>query len=142
MDKYERMTYFNKSIHVCVFQTADIAVAPLTITSEREHVVDFSKPFMNLGISIMIKKPEKQKPGVFSFFQPFSFSVWMCFVSGYFLVSLGIFFVSRCSPTEWLKEGDEDGRRLDIFYNNFSLGRSLWFTMGSLMLQGSDRCPR
>jgi len=26
---------------------------------------------MNLGISIMIKKPEKQKPGVFSFiYQP------------------------------------------------------------------------
>jgi len=50
-----------------VLQEADIAVAPLTITSIRERVIDFSKPFMNLGISIMIKKPEKQKPGVFSF---------------------------------------------------------------------------
>jgi len=44
-----------------------VAIAPLTISSMRERIVDFSKPFMQLGISIMIKKPEKQKPGVFSF---------------------------------------------------------------------------
>lgn len=39
---------------------ADLAIAPLTINSLREKVVDFSKPFMNIGISIMIKKPIKQ----------------------------------------------------------------------------------
>ena len=50
-----------------VYKEADVAIAPLTISSMRERIVDFSKPFMQLGISIMIKKPEKQKPGVFSF---------------------------------------------------------------------------
>ena len=34
-------------------------IAPLTITSDREKVIHFSKPFMSLGISIMIKKPVK-----------------------------------------------------------------------------------
>ncbi|KAG7256885.1 hypothetical protein CRUP_023731 [Coryphaenoides rupestris] len=34
---------------------ADVAVAPLTITLVREEVIDFTKPFMSLGISIMIK---------------------------------------------------------------------------------------
>lgn len=58
-----------------------MAIAPLTITSIRERVIDFSKPFMNLGISIMIKKPEKQKPGVFSFMDPLAFDIWMCIVS-------------------------------------------------------------
>lgn len=41
----------------------DLAVAPLTITSQRESVVDFSKPYMNLGISILISKPAKSTPG-------------------------------------------------------------------------------
>lgn len=41
----------------------DLAIAPLTITSQRESVVDFSKPWMNLGISILISKPEKMTPG-------------------------------------------------------------------------------
>lgn len=49
-----------------------MAIADLTITSVRERVVDFSTPFMNLGISIMIRKPEKQKPSVFSFMEPLS----------------------------------------------------------------------
>lgn len=64
---------------LCVFyfQEADIAIAPMTITSEREQVIDFSKPFMSLGISIMIKKPVKQKPGVFSFLNPLSKEIWV-----------------------------------------------------------------
>lgn len=36
-------------------QKADLAVAGLTITAEREKVIDFSKPFMTLGISIMYR---------------------------------------------------------------------------------------
>jgi ABC-type amino acid transport substrate-binding protein len=38
-----------------LLQEADIAIAPLSITSEREGVVHFSKPYMDVGISIMIK---------------------------------------------------------------------------------------
>lgn len=40
---------------VSVLQKADLAVAGLTITAEREKVIDFSKPFMTLGISIMYR---------------------------------------------------------------------------------------
>ena len=34
---------------------ADIAVASMTINYARETVIDFTKPFMNLGISILFK---------------------------------------------------------------------------------------
>lgn len=60
---------------------ADMAIASMTITSERERVIDFSKPFMSLGISIMIKKPVKQKPGVFSFLNPLSKEIWASWLS-------------------------------------------------------------
>ena len=116
-----------------------MAIAPLSITSDREEVVDFSKPFMNVGISIMIKKPEKKKPGVFSFMQPFTLELWMCIVFGYFSVSIGIFFVSRLSSSEWRRPRC----RPNVTYNKFTLPNSLWFAMGSMMLQGSDdTCPR
>jgi glutamate receptor, ionotropic, invertebrate len=49
----------------------------MTITSERERVIDFSRPFMSLGISIMIKKPVKQKPSFFSFLDPLSKEIWV-----------------------------------------------------------------
>ena len=40
-------------------QTADLAVAPLTITKERQRAVDFSVPFLTLGITILYAKPEQ-----------------------------------------------------------------------------------
>lgn len=73
----------------------------MTITSERERVIDFSKPFMSLGISIMIKKPVKQKPGVFSFLNPLSREIWVCVIFSYVGVSIVLFIVSRFSPYEW-----------------------------------------
>ena len=37
------------------FQRADLAVASMTINYARESVIDFTKPFMNLGIGILFK---------------------------------------------------------------------------------------
>lgn len=34
---------------------ADLAVASMTINYARESVIDFTKPFMNLGIGILFK---------------------------------------------------------------------------------------
>jgi len=81
------------SRYLCVFfvlavKEADLALAPLTITSARERVVDFSKPFMSLGISIMFKKPEKDVPGVVSFMKPLSYEIWMCVIFAYIGVSV------------------------------------------------------
>lgn len=46
---------FHAVILLILLQKADLAVAGLTITAEREKVIDFSKPFMTLGISIMYR---------------------------------------------------------------------------------------
>ena len=70
-----------------VEQEADIAISALTISSERERVIEFSKPFMSLGISIMVYKPEKSNPGVFSFMSPLSNEIWLCFFFAYIGVS-------------------------------------------------------
>lgn len=118
---------------------ADVAVAPLTISSARERVVDFTKPFMNLGISIMIKKPEKQKPGVFSFMDPLSMDIWTCIVFSYLGVSLSLFLVGRISPYEAQVEDGDDGQ---VVSTNFNLLNSLWFSLGAFMQQGCGISPR
>lgn len=127
------------------FQRADIAVAPLTITLVREEVIDFSKPFMSLGISIMIKKPQKSKPGVFSFLDPLAYEIWMCIVFAYIGVSVVLFLVSRFSPYEWnLEEQDEtkDPQTPPDPPNDFGIFNSLWFSLGAFMQQGCDISPR
>ncbi len=47
-------------------QKADLVVADITITYEREQGVDFTMPFMNLGVTILYKKPNKKVRGVFT----------------------------------------------------------------------------
>ncbi|XP_043486735.1 glutamate receptor 1 isoform X2 [Polistes fuscatus] len=145
---------------------ADIAIAPMTITSERERVIDFSKPFMSLGISIMIKKPIKQKPGVFSFLNPLSKEIWVCVIFSYIGVSIVLFIVSRFSPYEWRVltisgSGDPSisGRndpslqhphtpqgsphiQASSMANDFSIINSLWFALAAFMQQGCDISPR
>ncbi|XP_069099325.1 glutamate receptor 2 isoform X1 [Pleurodeles waltl] len=135
---------WNGMVGELVYGKADIAIAPLTITLVREEVIDFSKPFMSLGISIMIKKPQKSKPGVFSFLDPLAYEIWMCIVFAYIGVSVVLFLVSRFSPYEWHTEEFEDGRETQSneSTNEFGIFNSLWFSLGAFMRQGCDISPR
>ncbi|XP_057204796.1 glutamate receptor 1a isoform X3 [Triplophysa rosa] len=156
---------WNGMVGELVYGKADVAVAPLTITLVREEVIDFSKPFMSLGISIMIKKPQKSKPGVFSFLDPLAYEIWMCIVFAYIGVSVVLFLVSRFSPYEWhaedYEEGDEQNpnqpssssaqpgqgqqnqnQQSQEQTNEFGIFNSLWFSLGAFMQQGCDISPR
>ncbi|KAI1893940.1 hypothetical protein AGOR_G00128820 [Albula goreensis] len=136
---------WNGMVGELVYGKAEIAVAPLTITLVREEVIDFSKPFMSLGISIMIKKPQKSKPGVFSFLDPLAYEIWMCIVFAYIGVSVVLFLVSRFSPYEWHTEEPEEGTEgqpSDQPPNEFGIFNSLWFSLGAFMQQGCDISPR
>ncbi|XP_044133817.1 glutamate receptor 1 isoform X3 [Bufo gargarizans] len=138
------MKAWNGMVGELVYGRADLAVAPLTITLVREEVIDFSKPFMSLGISIMIKKPQKSKPGVFSFLDPLAYEIWMCIVFAYIGVSVVLFLVSRFSPYEWHNEEFEEGRDQPStdHSNEFGIFNSLWFSLGAFMQQGCDISPR
>jgi ABC-type amino acid transport substrate-binding protein len=141
---------------LCPFQEADLAIAPLTISRMRERVVDFSKPFMTTGLSIMIKKPDKQEFSVFSFMQPLSTEIWMYIIFAYVgvgrtdnhhylhltaaQVSVVIFLVSRFSPYEWRVEEMANGNFM--ISNDFSVYNCLWFTLAAFMQQGTDILPR
>ncbi|XP_026185699.1 glutamate receptor 1a isoform X5 [Mastacembelus armatus] len=135
---------WNGMVGELVYGKADVAVAPLTITLVREEVIDFSKPFMSLGISIMIKKPTKSKPGVFSFLDPLAYEIWMCIVFAYIGVSVVLFLVSRFSPYEWHAEDYEEGGepQTPTQTNEFGIFNSLWFSLGAFMQQGCDISPR
>ncbi|KAK7098048.1 hypothetical protein V1264_004938 [Littorina saxatilis] len=129
---------WNGMIGELISRKADVAIAGLTITAERERYVDFSKPYMEIGVAIIIKKPQHQKPGVFSFMEPLSIEVWVCITVAYIGVSVALFLVSRFSPVEWKK----DPKSETGYENDFSLFNSFWFSMGALMFQGSDTCPK
>ena len=52
-------------------QKADIAIADITITKERQLEVDFTMPFLSLGVAILYSKSSVESKDLFSFMQPF-----------------------------------------------------------------------
>ena len=110
---------------------------------------------MTLGVSILYRKSHKQAPELFSFMHPLSLDVWIYMVFAYLLVSILLFILARyahynCdlfyfhldrfSPYEW--DNPYPCNDEEVLVNEFSLYNSLWFTIGSLMQQGSDIIPR
>lgn len=118
-----------------------MAVAALTINYKREKVIDFTKPFLNLGISILFKVPKREKPGLFSFLNPLAIEIWLYIIAAYLVVSFTIFIMARFSPYEWYNPHPCNPDN-DTVENSFTLSNSFWFTVGTLMQQGSDINPR
>uniref|UniRef100_A0A4W4DNH8 Glutamate receptor n=1 Tax=Electrophorus electricus TaxID=8005 RepID=A0A4W4DNH8_ELEEL len=132
---------WNGMVRELIDHVADLAVAPLTITYVREKVIDFSKPFMTLGISILYHKPNGTNPGVFSFLNPLSPDIWMYVLLACLGVSCVLFVIARFTPYEWYNPHPCNPDS-DIVENNFTLINSMWFGVGALMQQGSELMPK
>ncbi|XP_068900422.1 glutamate receptor ionotropic, kainate 2-like isoform X3 [Tenebrio molitor] len=132
---------WNGIVRQLMDKKADLAVGSMTINYARESVIDFTKPFMNLGISILFKVPASQQTRLFSFMNPLAMDIWLYVFSAYVLVSITMFVVARFSPYEWHNPHPCDFEN-ELVENQFSLANSFWFTIGTLMQQGSDLNPK
>lgn len=104
-------------------------------------MIDFTKPFMNLGIGILFKLPSTMPTRLFSFMAPLDVDIWLYVLAAYVLVSSTMFIVARFSPYEWINPHPcvVDS---DVMENQFSMANSFWFTIVTLMHQGCDLNPK
>lgn len=120
---------------------------------------------MNLGISILFRKPEPPEPQLFAFLLPFSngvsavipgsvrpmshllttppslpWQVWLCLGLAYLGSSLLLYVVGRLCHEEWQNPYPciEEPPALE---NQFTLGNALWFNLGAVLMQGSEIAP-
>ncbi|XP_075996953.1 glutamate receptor U1 [Genypterus blacodes] len=125
---------WNGMIGEVVRGEADLAIAPLTLTAAREKAVSMTKPFMQTGISILLRKDTSEGPGSFEFLTPFTAMTWVGILMAYLGTAACIFIAARLSPCEWSQPQSEQ--------NSFSLLHSLWYTAGALTLQGAGPHPK
>ncbi|XP_066156860.1 glutamate receptor ionotropic, kainate 2 isoform X1 [Euwallacea fornicatus] len=92
---------WNGIVQQLMEKKADLAVASMTINYARESVIDFTKPFMNLGIGILFKVVKRAPAPLFAFLNPLAFEIWIYITLAYALVSLTIWIVARFTPEEW-----------------------------------------
>ncbi|KAI5101477.1 hypothetical protein C0J45_8680, partial [Silurus meridionalis] len=114
---------------------ADLALAPLTLTAVREEAVDMTKPFMQTGLSFIMRKDIVSDDSQYlSFLNLFSSEMWISLLVAYLLTSICIFLVARISPSEWSQPQVEE--------NQFTISHSFWYTIGALSLQGAGPHPK
>ncbi len=76
----------------------DISVATLTMTTEREEVIDFVAPYFDQsGISILLRKKEP-KQSIFKFMAVLKPEVWLGILAAVFVVAFLIWALDRFSP--------------------------------------------
>lgn len=65
-----------------------MAAAPVSVTLERDEVVDFTTPYYEYaGIRILLKKPDAQN-NLFTFVDVFHYEVWVIKLSNHFEVTV------------------------------------------------------
>lgn len=113
---------------------ADLALAPLTMTSHRSTVVDFTAPFMTLGIGLLNAREDETV--AHTFLSPFSAALWCAVVATVLASMLLLSLVGRMSPLEWRRISDS---RLDTDY---TLGNCFWMLFSGLTLQRVTLMPK
>ncbi|KAK1126358.1 Serine/threonine-protein kinase grik2 [Melipona bicolor] len=90
---------------------------------------------------IRLQVPTSHPARLFSFMNPLAIQIWLYVLAAYVLVSVMMFVVARISPYEW-NNPHPCHAGSEIVENQFSLANSFWFTIGTLMQQGSDLNPK
>ncbi|XP_077998513.1 glutamate receptor ionotropic, kainate 2-like [Glandiceps talaboti] len=124
---------------------ADVAVASFTISYERQQYIAFTKPYLDLGLTILMKVKEPER-SLFAFLDPFSYDLWMAILLAMIFSGMCVSVCSYLSPYGYYgayvqrsdphDEGPYEGR------NSMNLYNSLWFSFASWMQQGADVNPR
>ncbi|RLU25956.1 hypothetical protein DMN91_002119 [Ooceraea biroi] len=119
---------------------ADLAITDLTITSERESAVDFTSPFMNLGISVLYRKPTSAPPSLLSFLGPFSKEVWLHLIAAYVVVVAVLYIIGRLCPREW-KNPYPCIKEPEVFETPFTLEDTPFLVIGAILKAPTGLAP-
>ncbi|XP_054463830.1 glutamate receptor, ionotropic, N-methyl D-aspartate 2Ca [Anoplopoma fimbria] len=118
---------WNGMIGEVFYKRADMAIGSLTINEERSEIIDFSVPFVETGISVMVARSNGTvSPS--AFLEPYSPAVWvMMFVMCLTVVAITVFVFEYCSPVGYnrsLVSAKEPGGP------TFTIGKSVWLLWG------------
>lgn len=112
-------------------QRADLAISAITITPERESVVDFSKRYLDYSVGILMRKSE-EKINIFSLLAPFDLAVWACIAAAIPVVGIMIFLLRRIQAVRC--HNNAGGHPPPSV--STSLQSAIWIVYGAFVQQG------
>ncbi|XP_023312109.1 glutamate receptor ionotropic, kainate 2-like isoform X4 [Anoplophora glabripennis] len=131
---------WNGIVRQLMDKKADLAVGSMTINYARESVIDFTKPFMNLGISILFKVPTDKESAFFTFLDPLGLDIWIFVAGAFFMAGFTIFTLAKFTPYELVNP--TPWKHTGHLVNQLNISNSFWFATGTLLRQTSGVNPQ
>lgn len=113
-------------------------MSAITITPERENVVDFSKRYLDYSVGILLKKPE-EKINIFSLFAPFDLAVWACIAAAILVVAVLIFLLNRLQALRSSANQNAAPGQPTNGVGAGSLNSAIWIVYGAFVQQGEKK---
>ncbi|XP_062504265.1 glutamate receptor ionotropic, kainate 2-like isoform X2 [Corticium candelabrum] len=115
---------------------ADLAAAAFAITVLRSQYIHFTRPYIDVGYSLLRHKDEELSTVVWAFLKPFDLSTNVVIVCSFIFIWLSFLFVQRISPYAKSNnsEVDEDGKGWGLR----AAEDSMWLLYASAMQQGPE----
>lgn len=113
-------------------------VAPITIDYEREQDVEFTKPYMDLGLTVLIAN-EMPSNNFLAFLEPFEWRLWAAVVVAFIVCGIGTTLCSFFSPYGYhgmyVQRVNKNSQKGYKDRNALRLWNSLWYSFSSWMQQ-------
>ena len=88
--------HWNGMIGEVLYGHADMALGSITINAQRSQVVDFTSPYGEVGIGMMISNGNTARPLItMEFLEPFGTSLWLAIVTTILTMLLALWFLDR-----------------------------------------------
>ncbi|XP_062142127.1 LOW QUALITY PROTEIN: glutamate receptor ionotropic, kainate 2 [Drosophila sulfurigaster albostrigata] len=140
--KQDKITkQWNGIIGEIVNNDAHMGICDLTITQARRTAVDFTVPFMQLGVSILAYKSPPKENEWQAYLKPFGGEVWIWILISVFAMSFLKVIIARIAKAEW-ENPHPCNRDPDALENQWHLHNTFWLTVASIMTAGCDILPR
>uniref|UniRef100_A0A8C1W823 Glutamate receptor n=1 Tax=Cyprinus carpio TaxID=7962 RepID=A0A8C1W823_CYPCA len=124
---------WNGMIGELIGKRADVAISAITITPERENVVDFSKRYLDYSVGILMTKTE-ERLNIFSLLAPFDLAVWACIAAAIPVVGVMVFLLRRiqsvCSQNP---PGPHQPASVTTSFQS-----AIWIVYGAFVQQGGE----
>ena len=141
-----------------------MAAGAFSITVNRAQVIDFTKPFLDQGVTMLVSKPKSLPPSIFQCFAPFTLNVWLILAGSLVFTGIVFFITGYFSPFDSYGAAV---RRLPLHVNDHhnsissiprvdklrwkrhhnkvlsstNLGNAVWATISSFLQQGYNKSP-
>ncbi|XP_001968234.3 glutamate receptor ionotropic, kainate 3 [Drosophila erecta] len=132
---------WNGIIGEIINNDAHMGICDLTITQARKTAVDFTVPFMQLGVSILAYKSPHVEKTLDAYLEPFGGEVWIWILISVFVMTVLKTIVARISKMDW-ENPHPCNRDPEVLENQWHIHNTGWLTVASIMTAGCDILPR